>query len=101
MSGAVAKAETDIAMLIRRNLETVGQTADTKLNAFTDGWPGPHSVLAEAGCKTPPIADWFHIAMRLLHAEQAAVIIAKLVSAGRRIVARHRSLTSCERIFLL
>jgi hypothetical protein len=25
-----------------------------------------------AGCKKPPIADWFHIAMRLQHAEQAA-----------------------------
>jgi hypothetical protein len=26
---------------------------------------------AEAGCQKPPIADWFHIAMRLQHAKQA------------------------------
>ena len=70
--GAVAKAGTEIAVMIRRSLKTVGQTADTALTAFTDGAPGLRSILAEAGCKKPPIADWFHIAMRLQHAKQAA-----------------------------
>jgi hypothetical protein len=70
--GAVAKAETEIAVMLRRSLEMVGRTADTELTAFTDGAPGLRSILAEAGCKKPPIADWFHIAMRLQHAKQAA-----------------------------
>ncbi len=70
--GAVAKAETEIAVMIRQSLETVGRTTDTDLTAFTDGAPGLRSILAEAGCKKPPIADWFHIAMRLQHAKQAA-----------------------------
>src|SRR5208337_4017052 len=38
--GAVGKASTDIAVLIRRGLETVGRTAATTLTAFTDGCPG-------------------------------------------------------------
>jgi hypothetical protein len=70
--GAVAKTDTSIAQLIRRRLRAVGRTGDTALTAFTDGCPGLRSILAEAGCKTPPIADWFHIAMRLQHAKQAA-----------------------------
>jgi hypothetical protein len=70
--GAVAKANTEIAVRIRRSLETVGRTADTELRAFTDGCSGLQSILAEAGCKKPPIVDWFHIAMRLQHAKQAA-----------------------------
>ena len=70
--GAVARADTDIAVLIRRSLETVGRTADTAVTAFTDGCPGLQSILAEAGVTKPPIADWFHIAMRLQHAKQAA-----------------------------
>jgi hypothetical protein len=70
--GAVANSDTEIAVMIRRGLETVGRTADTELTAFTDGAPGFRSLLSEAGCKTPPIADWFHIAMQLQHAKQAA-----------------------------
>jgi len=70
--GAVAKADTEIAVMIRRSLETVSRAADTELTAFTDGAPGLRSILSEAGCKKPPIADWFHIAMRLQHAKQAA-----------------------------
>jgi hypothetical protein len=70
--GAVARTETDIAALIRRNLETVGRTDGTELTAFTDGCPALRSILAEAGVMTPPIADWFHIAMRLQHAKRAA-----------------------------
>jgi hypothetical protein len=70
--GALAKADTEIAMMIRRSLETVGRAADTELTAFTDGAPGLRSILAKAGCNKPPLADWFHIAMRLQHAKQAA-----------------------------
>jgi hypothetical protein len=70
--GAVAKADTDIAVLIRHSLETAGRTADTEVTAFTDGCPGLRSILVEAGVAKRPIADWFHIAMRLQHAKQAA-----------------------------
>jgi len=70
--GAVAKADTDVAVLLRRSLETIGRTAATALTAFTDGCPGLRSILAEAGVTKPPIADWFHSAMRLQHAKQAA-----------------------------
>src|SRR5271156_1316848 len=47
--GAVAKTETDIAVLIRRSLEAVGRTADTMVTAFTDGCCGLRSILAAAG----------------------------------------------------
>ena len=70
--GAVVRAGSDIKALIRRNLETVGRTDDTEVTAFTDGCPGLRSVLADAGVTKPPILDWFHIAMRLQHATQAA-----------------------------
>jgi hypothetical protein len=69
--GAVAKA--DITALIRRNLETVGRTADTEVTAFTDGCPGLRCILANAGVTKPSILDWFHIAMRLQHAKQVAI----------------------------
>jgi len=70
--GAVAKSETDIAALIRRSLDAVGRTARTTVTAFTDGCAGPQSILADAGVVQQPIADWFHIAMRLQHAKLAA-----------------------------
>jgi hypothetical protein len=70
--GAVAKAETDITTLIKRTLETVGQTDATKVTAFTDGCPGLRTVLANAGVTKRPILDWFHIAMRLQHTKLAA-----------------------------
>jgi hypothetical protein len=70
--GAVAKADTDIVELIRRNLTAVGQTDDTKLTGFTDGCPALRSILAAAGVAQPPILDWFHIAMRLQHLKQIA-----------------------------
>jgi hypothetical protein len=69
---AVAKADTDIAGLIRRDLETMGQTDETELTAFTDGCPSLRCILADAGVMKPPILDWFHIAMRMQHAAQAA-----------------------------
>ena len=70
--GAVAGSDTDIAVRIRWSLEAVGRTAATKVTAFTDGCPGLRSILADAGVTTRPIADWFHIAMRLQHAKRAA-----------------------------
>jgi len=70
--GAVAKSSTPIAELIRRNLEAVGRTGDTALTAFTDGCPGLRRILADAGVTTPPMLDWFHVAMRLQHLKQIA-----------------------------
>jgi hypothetical protein len=70
--GAVAGSDTDIAVQIRRGLEAAGRTAATEVTAFTDGCPGLRSILADAGVTTRPIADWFHIAMRLQHAKLAA-----------------------------
>ena len=70
--GAVAKTDTDITALTRRNLQIVGRTDDTEVTAFTDGCSGLRSILADAGVTKPPILDWFHIAMRLQHTTQAA-----------------------------
>src|SRR3954467_12246148 len=69
---AVAKTDTSIVALIQRGLKEVGQTADTVITAFTDGCSGLRSILVEAGVTAPPYLDWFHIAMRLRHAEQTA-----------------------------
>jgi hypothetical protein len=70
--GAVATADTDISALIRQSLRAVGRTDDTELTAFTDGCPGLRSILVDAGITAPPILDWFHIAVRIQHATQAA-----------------------------
>ena len=70
--GAVTRADTNIAGLIRRNLDAVGHTEGTALTAFTDGCPGLRDVLADAGVAGPPILDWFHVAMRLQHLKQIA-----------------------------
>jgi hypothetical protein len=70
--GAVAKAETDIKVLINRNLDAVGRTDRTALTAFTDGCPGLRRILADAGVTNLPFLDWFHIAMRLQHLKQVA-----------------------------
>jgi hypothetical protein len=70
--GAVAKADTDITALIRRNLETAGRTADTEVIAFTDLCPDLRCILTNGGVTKPPILDWFHIAMRLQHTKQLA-----------------------------
>jgi hypothetical protein len=67
---AVARTDTAIEMLIRRGLRGVGQTKDTELTAFTDGCSGLRSILADAGITAPPFLDWFHIAIRLHHAEK-------------------------------
>ncbi len=70
--GAVAKAGSDLVALIRRALDTLGRTGETALTAFTDGCPGLRSILAAVGTAEPPIADWFHLSMRLQHAKQVA-----------------------------
>jgi hypothetical protein len=69
---AVAKTDTSIVALIQRGLKEVGHTADTAITAFTDGCSGLRSILVDAGVTAPPYLDWFHIAMRLRHAEQVA-----------------------------
>jgi hypothetical protein len=70
--GAVAKADTDIRVVIRRTLDAVGRTEDTALTVLTDGCPGLRCILADAGVTTPPTLDWFHSAMRLQHLKQIA-----------------------------
>jgi hypothetical protein len=69
---AVAKTDTSIVALIQRGLKEVGQTADTVITAFTDGCSGLRSILVDAGVTASPYLDWFHIAMRLQHAEKTA-----------------------------
>ena len=68
----MAKTDTSIETLIRRSLADVGTATDTELTAFTDGCPGLRSILVNAGVTKPPYLDWFHIAMRLRHAEKTA-----------------------------
>jgi hypothetical protein len=70
--GAVVRADTDIAVLIRRALDAAGRTEDTALTASTDGCPGLRRILADAGIAGLPILDWFHIALRLQHLKQIA-----------------------------
>ncbi len=70
--GAVANAGTDIGALIQRALGTMGWTSDTELTAFTDGCSGLRAILVAAGVASSPIADWFHVAMRLQHAKLVA-----------------------------
>ena len=70
--GAVAKAGTDIKVLIRRSLDAVGRTEATVLTGFTDGCSGLRRILADARVTELPILDWFHIAMRLQHLKQIA-----------------------------
>jgi len=69
---AVAKTDTSIEALVRRGLVDVGHTDETELAAFTDGCSGLRSILVNAGITKPPGLDWFHIAMRLQHAEKTA-----------------------------
>jgi hypothetical protein len=57
--GAVAKAETDLAGLIRRSLDAVGRTKGTVLTAFTDGCPGLRRILLDAGVAGLPISTGF------------------------------------------
>ena len=59
MFGAVAKADTNISVLIQQSLRAVGRTDDTEVTAFTDGCPGLRSILVDAGITAPPFLDWF------------------------------------------
>jgi hypothetical protein len=70
--GAVAKTDTNLAALIRGNLDAVGRIETTVLTAFTDGCSGLRRILRDAGVDGPPILDWFHLAMRLQHLTQIA-----------------------------
>jgi hypothetical protein len=78
--GAVAKAETDIKVLINRNLDAIDRTKDTSLTAFTDGCPGLRRILADAGVTDLPFLDRFYIGMRLQH--QQSVVRRALASDG-------------------
>jgi hypothetical protein len=69
---AVTKSDTEIAKVIEGRLAEAGRTADTRLEAFTDGCAGLRTLLTDIGVKEPPILDWFHIAMGLQHLRQAA-----------------------------
>jgi hypothetical protein len=55
--GAVAKAESDLKVLINRNLDGVGRTEQTALTTFTDGCSGLRRILADAGVTTAPFLD--------------------------------------------
>jgi hypothetical protein len=94
--GVVAGSDTDLSALIRRNLEAVGRTDDTDVTAFTDGCPGLRSVLVDAGITKPPILDWFHIAMRLRHAKQAADSLS--TDNPRRAMAKAAIVAETERL---
>jgi len=94
--GAIARSETAIAVLIRRNLDAVGRTKDTALTAFTDGCPGLRRILADAGIDDPPILDWFHIGMRLQHLKQIADALA--TDDPSRIAAKAVIVTEVERL---
>jgi len=94
--GAVAKADTDIKVLIRRNLDAVGRTEDTELTAFTDGCPGLRRILTDAGVVEPPILDWFHIGMRLQHLKQIAGALA--IGDLARVTAKVVIVTEVDRL---
>ena len=70
--GAVARADTDLAALIRVNFDAVVRFVWSVLTAFTDGCSGWRRFLRDAGVDRPPILDWFHLAMRLQHLTQIA-----------------------------
>jgi hypothetical protein len=93
---AVAKADTDIRVLIRRSPDAVGRTEDTELMAFTDGCPGLRRILADAGVGEPPVLDWFHIGMRLQHLKQ----IAGALTTGdpEQVTAKAVTVTDVERL---
>jgi hypothetical protein len=94
--GAVARSDTDIAALIRRSFDAVGRTAGSTVTAFTDGCAGLQSILADAGVTQQPIADWFHIAMRLQHAKLAAASLSTDVPG--RMAAKTAIVAEVERL---
>jgi hypothetical protein len=94
--GAVARAETDITALIQQTLETVGRTDTTEVTAFTDGCPGLRAILANVGVTTPPILDWFHIAMRLQHTKLTAANLS--TDDADRVTAKATIVNEVERL---
>ena len=96
MFGAVAKSDTDISALLSRNLGVAGRATATVVTAFTDGCPGLRTVLVNAGVPTPPILDWFHLAMRFQHATQAASGL--LADNARRVQAKAVIVEEVERL---
>src|SRR5271156_397620 len=94
--GAVARSDTDIAVLIRRALDAAGRTEDTALTASTDGCPGLRRILADAGIAELPILDWFHIAMRLQHLKQIASTLS--TDNPARVVAKAVIVEEVERL---
>jgi hypothetical protein len=94
--GAVVRSDTDIKMLIGRNLDAVGRTDSTALTAFTDGCPGLRRILADAGIAELPILDWFHIGMRLQHLKQIASALA--ADAPARVAAKAVIVAEVERL---
>ena len=96
MFGAVAKSDTDISALLSKNLGVAGRADATVVTAFTDGWPCLRTVLVNAGIPTPPILDWFHLAMRFQHATQAASGL--LADNARRVQAKAVIVEEVERL---
>jgi hypothetical protein len=94
--GAVARTETDIKVLINRNLDAVGRHEHTALTAFTDGCPGLRRILADAGVTDLPFLDWFHIGMRLQHLKQIAGALA--TDDPSRVVAKAVIVAEVERL---
>src|SRR6478609_11328908 len=68
----------------------------TIVTAFTDGCPVLRTVLINAGILTPPILDWFHLAMRFQHATQAASGL--LADNARRVQAKAAIVEEVERL---
>jgi hypothetical protein len=94
--GAVSKAETDVAALIQRTLETMGRTGTTEVTAFTDGCPGLRTVLANVGVTKPLILDGFHIAMRLQHTKLTAANLS--TDSPERVTAKAVIVAEVERL---
>ena len=94
--GAVAKAGTNVSVLVRRSLRFVGHGDYTAMTAFTDGGPGLRSILLDAGIAEPPILDWFHIAMRMQHDAQSASAL--WTDAPARVQAKAMIVDKVERL---
>jgi len=96
----VTRVYTDGGLLGRRHVHAVdgvaGRANATIVTAFTDGCPGLRTVLINAGILTPPILDWFHLAMRFQHATQAASGL--LADNARRVQAKAVIVEEVERL---
>ena len=93
---AVAKCDTDVSPLLCQKLDVAGRADATVVTAFTDGCLGLRTVLVNAGIPTPPILDWFHLAMRFQHATLAASAL--LADNARRMQAKAMIVEEVERL---